>query len=322
MKTIIKYLICSGFFLLAACAKEIEIKTPDFEVTTASATYKKGVPVLFKFKGNPELISVYTGEIGKDYAYKDGRVADVTALNLVLNSSVTTEAGTGSPQTGMFSLLVSTDFNGDYSSFSSVQAAAWTDITSRLTKQEAATTTTITAATPATGIDLTDLRVEGKPLYIAFRHNIKAQSLYGVWRSWRFQAFSFSATSSSGLQVLGNMATTAFRVVQKNPEIASRTTANTSTLTLQHADLTVNPGAAAIPTENWIISQAFRNVNRIDFGPDLAIAIQGGTSSVEKKDYTYTFATAGQYKVYFVAANVSLSDRKEVVRSLDITITD
>jgi len=322
MKTFIKYLICSGMFLLAACAKEIEITTPDFEVSTTSATYKKGTPVLFTFKGNPELIAVYTGEVGKDYAYKDGRITDITALNLVLSSSVTTEAGTGSPQTGMFSLLVSTDFNGDYTSFSSVQAATWTDITNRLTKQEAATTTTITAATPTSGIDLTDLRVEGKPLYIAFRHNIREQSVYGTWRSWRFQAFSFTATGSSGVQVLGNMATTAFRVVQKNPEITSRTIATTTTLTLQHADVAVNPGAAAIPTQNWIISQAFRNVNRIDFGPDLSIAIQGGTSSVEKKDYTYTFAAAGQYKVYFVAANVSLSDRKEVVRSLDITITD
>lgn len=309
-------------FLLSACSKFDELAEPDFEVSTTGTTYKKGVPIEFNFSGNPQFISVYTGEMGKDYAYKDGRMMDVNSLKLSFNSSVTNATGTGTPQTGMFSLLASTDFNGDYTNFSSVEAATWTDITGRLTKQEAATTTTITAATPATGIDITDLRVAGKPLYIAFKYNIREQSLYGLWRAWRFQAFTLTATGASGSQVLGSMTTTAFRVVQKNPEIVSRTTATTATLTLLHADLALNPAAAEIPTQNWIITQAFTNVNKIDFGPDPATAIQGGTSAVEKKSYTYTFTNAGKYKVYFVAANANTKDRKEVVRSLDITITD
>lgn len=309
-------------FLLSACSKFDELTTPDFEVSTTATTYKKGVPIEFNFKGNPQFISVYTGETGKDYAFKDGRVMEVNSLKLSFNSSVTNATGTGTPQTGMFSLMVSTDFNGDYSNFASIAAANWVDVTNRLTKQEAATTTAITAATPADGIDLTDLRVAGKPLYIAFKYNIREQTTYGLWRAWRFQAFSLTAMGNSGSQVLGNMTTTAFRVVQKNPEIVSRTTATTATLTLLHADLALNPAAAEIPTQNWIITQGFTNVNSVDFGPDLATAIQGGTSAVEKKSFSYTFANAGKYKVYFVAANANTKDRKEVVRSLDITITE
>jgi hypothetical protein len=309
-------------FFLSSCSKFYEVVTPDFEVSTASTTYKKGVPIEFTFTGSPQFISVYTGETGKDYAYKNGRVMDVNSLKFSFNSSVTNATGTGTPQTGMFSLMVSTDFNGDYSNFSGIAAASWTDITSRLSKQEAATTTTINAATPAAGIDLTDLRVAGKPLYIAFRYNIREQSIYGLWRAWRFQAFSLTAAGTSGTQILGNMTTTAFRVVQKNPEIVSRTTATTATLTLLHADLTLNPAAAEIPTQNWIITQGFTNVNKVDFGPDLATAIQGGTSAVEKKSFSYAFAQAGNYKVYFVASNANTSDKKEVVRSIDITITE
>lgn len=311
-----------ALFLLSGCTKFDDIAVPDFEVSTTALTFKKGVPVEFSFKGDPQFISVYTGEVGKDYAYKDGRVMDVNSLNLSFNSSVTNGTGTGNPQTGMFSLMVSTDFNGDYTNFSSVQNATWTDITSRLTKQESATTTTITAATPAAGITLTDLRVAGKPFYIAFKYNIREQSVYGLWRAWRFQAFNLTATGASGTQVLGSMTTTAFRVVQKNPELISRTTATTATLTLLHTDLALNPAAAEIPTQNWIITQGFTNVNKIDYGPDLAIPIQGGTSAVEKKSYSYTFANAGDYKVYFVAANASTSDRKEVVRQLNIKIID
>ncbi|MDR6783248.1 hypothetical protein ABIE26_000264 [Pedobacter africanus] len=307
--------------VLSGCSKSDEVAMPDFEVSTTSSTFKKGVPVVFTFRGNPQLISVYTGETGKDYAYKDGRVMDVSSLNLSFNSAVT-NGGTGSPQTGMFTLMVSTDFNGDYSSISSVENATWTDVTSRMSKQEAATTSGISAATPAGGMSLTDLRVAGKPFFIAFKYNIRQQSIYGAWRTWTFQAFNLTATGTAGTQVLGSMTTTAFRVVQKNPEIISRTAATTTVLTLQHADLALTPGAAEIPTQNWVITQGFTNTNKIDYGPDLAIPIQGGTNGADKKNYAYTFANAGNYKVYFVAANASLKDRKEVVRSLDITITD
>lgn len=308
-------------FILLGCSKFDEIALPDFEVSTTSSTFKKGVPVEFTFKGNPQLISIYTGETGKDYAYKDGRIMDVNSLNLSFNSAVT-NGGTGTPQTGMFSIMVSTNFNGDYSNIASVENATWTDVTSRLSKQEAATTGTSSAATPAEGIALTDLRVAGKPFFIAFKYNIRQQSIYGIWKTWTFQAFSLTATGTAGTQVLGSMATTAFRVVQKNPEIISRTGATTTVLTLQHADLALNPAAAEIPTQNWLITQGFTNINQIDYGPDLAIPIQGGTNGVDKKNYAYTFANAGKYKVYFVAANENTKDRKEVVRSLDITITE
>jgi hypothetical protein len=315
----IYYILCLG--LLFACNKDNELSTPDFEVSTTASTYKKDEAVLFSFSGNPQMISVYTGEFGKDYNFREGRTLDVTGLNLVFNSAVANE-GAGTPQTEMFSLLVSGNFNGDYSSFASVQAATWTDVTNRLTKQEAATTATSTLATPAEGIDLSDLRVAGKPLYIAFRYNIRPQSTNGIWRVWTFQGFSLTGNTSSGKQTLGNMTSTAFRVVQKNPEITSRTATSATVLTLRHADLALNPDAAEVATENWIISQAFSNVNRIDFGPDLSTPIQGGTSAVEKKDFSYKFTKAGQYSVYFVAANVSLDGKKETVRKVDLTITE
>jgi predicted heme/steroid binding protein len=318
----IKYKLIAGLFLLASCSEELEITTPEFNVTTEFTTYKKGQPVTFNFTGNPQLISVYTGEVGKDYAFKDGRLMDVSDVKLSFNSSVTDEPGTGTKQSGMFSLLASTNFNGDYSNYSSVQAATWTDITNRLAKQEAATSTTITVATPVGGLDLTDLRVAGKPLYIAFKYNIREQSKYGIWRTWRFQAFQLTGEISSGPQVLGNMTNSAFRVVQKNPEITSRTSATTATLTLMPADAAVFPETKEMPTESWIITRAFNNVNKIDFGPDLTIPIQGGTSAVEKKDFTYTFVAAGTYKVYFIASNANSTGQKDIVKQLTLTITD
>lgn len=316
-----KYILFLGTCLLLACNKDNELSTPNFEVSTTASTYKKGQAVLFSFKGNPQMISVYTGEFGKDYNFREGRTLDVSGLNLAFSSAVANE-GAGTSQTGMFSLQVSSNFNGDYASFANVQAATWTDVTDRLSKQEAATTATSTLATPADGIDLSDLRVAGKPLYIAYKYNIRPQSTNGIWRMWSIQGFSLTGNTSSGKQTLGNMTTTAFRVVRKNPEIISRTATSATVLTLRHADLALDPGPAEIATENWIISQAFSNVNTINFGPDLSIPIQGGTSAVEKKDYSYTFTKAGQYSVYFVAANVNLNGKMETVRKVDLTITE
>lgn len=313
-----KYILFLGTCLLLACNKDNELATPNFEVSTKTSTYKKGAAVLFTFKGNPQLISVYTGESGKDYNYREGRALDVSGINLAFSSAVTND-GAGTSQTGMFSLQVSSNFNGNYASFANVQAATWTDVTDRLSKQEGATTATSTLATPAEGIDLSDLRVAGKPLYIAYRYNIRPQSTNGIWRIWTFQGFSLTGNTSSGKQTLGSIATTAFRVVQKNPEIISRTTTSATVLTLRHAE---DPAAAETATENWIITQAFSNVNRIDFGPDLSIPIQGGTSAVEKKEYSYTFTKAGQYSVYFVAANVNLNGKMETIRKVDLTITE
>lgn len=316
-----KYILLFGTCLLLACNKDNELSPPDFEVSTTAATYKKGEAVVFTFKGDPQMISAYTGEFGKDYNYREGRTLDVSGLNLAFSSAVAND-GAGTPQTGMFSLQVSSNFNGDYSSFANVQAATWTDVTDRLSKQEAATTATSTLATPADGIDLSDLRVAGKPLYIAYKYNIRPQSTNGIWRIWTFQGFSLTGNTSSGKQILGNMTNTAFRVVQKNPEIISRTATSATILTLRHADPALYPAAAETATENWIISQGFSNVNRIDFGPDLSTPIQGGTSAVEKKDFSYTFTKAGQYSVYFVAANVSLNGKMETVRKVDLTITE
>lgn len=304
--------------LFTSCTKDLEIAAPEFDVTTEHSTYKKGEPVVFTFKGDPQQLSFYSGEVGRDYAFKTGRVTDVVDLKLKFNSSVTN--GT---QQGMFSLMVSTEFDGNYSSFfANMEAAKWKDVTYLLTKQEAATTTTINAATPADGIDLTNFRVAGKPMYIAFKYTIRPVSTHGTWRDWRFQAFDFSGTlATGGKQVFGNMTAGTFTVVQKNPEIPSRTTQTTATLTLMHTNLTTTPSAAEVATENWIVSKPFNDIHAIDFGPDVSIPIQGGTT-LPKREYTHTFTEAGNYKVYFIAANTSSSERKEVIKELNITITD
>lgn len=58
-----------------------------------------------------------------------------------------------------------------------------------------------------------------------------------------------------------------------------------------------------------------------DVSLNISIPIQGGTT-LPKREYIYTFIKSGTYKVHFVAANTNVTDKKETVRELTLTITD
>src|SRR5690606_12054896 len=93
--------------------------------------------VRFVLEGNPEAIDFYTGELYRQYEFKDGRVG--TVFNPILSFMVHTPSHTRRDQ---FFVLVSKDFDGDYSSLNSVKSATWQDVTSKMTFPSAASTYT------------------------------------------------------------------------------------------------------------------------------------------------------------------------------------
>ena len=74
----LKHIICiAGLALaLASCEKIEKVEAPVFSVTTEKDTYAAGESVKFFFHGNPDIISCYTGELGNNYDYTDGRIAE------------------------------------------------------------------------------------------------------------------------------------------------------------------------------------------------------------------------------------------------------
>src|SRR5687768_5263832 len=119
--------------LLSACSKDIPL-TPgldQFNVKASSLTYNLGDTVKFSFEGNPDLISFYSGELYKQYEFKEGR--DIELKDAVFSFSTAYPTITGVAQPNQFSVHASTDFNGDYTSYNHIQAATWTDITNKFT---------------------------------------------------------------------------------------------------------------------------------------------------------------------------------------------
>ncbi|MGV3504619.1 MAG: DUF5017 domain-containing protein [Adhaeribacter sp.] len=310
MKLINYYSALFLLVLLTGCDKEIEVLTPEFEVSTPATTYQVGEEVTFQFSGEPDNVSMYTGEVGNDYAFKDGRVLDVTNLKLSFNSHL--QYGS---QKDMFFVMASTDFNGDYSSIDQIRKATWTDITNRFTL---ATTTTYV---PSGAQDISDLAVEGKPLYLAFRYRVRDQDLHGAARTWRLQAVNLSGDTNIGTLTLADLSNGGWRIVDEHPAphvAATRTTVITSQITLTQA--TTSEENKNIDTETWVVSKGL-SAKKIDRGPDRTIPLKGNISA-SLTEYKYAFSKAGNYQVYFIASNNNAYGSKQVVKQVNLTITE
>lgn len=346
------YIMLWSVFFLASC--ETEIETPDFQVRPESTTYQVGEPVRFIIEGNADMISFYSGEATRDYAFREGRTVDVADEGATVQfASAVADGGT---QTDQLTFLASTDFNGNYESLSSVQAATWTDITDRFTY---GTKATFVASTTK---DISDLLVPGSSIYFAFRYVTKPQETNGLARNWQIQSFQLISNKSfNDVKVtITDQAHAGFRIVDQDPENApSRSVITTTRVSLLgnnykdpadpiydpenpiydpenpiydpeshlYQPTTVRP--IFVPydpqspyndphTENWAISKPI-HINEVDLGPDWSTPVKGIANS-KIEEYRYTYTKPGNYTAYFIATNASIEGRKDVIREINITI--
>lgn len=348
--------------LLASCNKDLEVTaTPDFNVTTDATTYKAGQEIVFNFTGNAHIISFYSGETLKDYAFKDGRTIDLKGAGATLEFSSSVQLGTQAKQV---TVLASTDFNGDYSSLDKVKAATWTDITSRFTLGTSATFL-------ATGAkDISDLIVAGKPIYIAFKYVTKPQVVNGIANQWFIQSLAIKSTqtlpnTASATPIaltLADQTSIGFRIVDQNPVNAPALSSVTGTrLTLQGnllktADLPIYDPTNPIydpknpkldpksplydpsfvlqkyvpfdptspyndPTSENWAVSAPISTQSVNLGPDYSTAIKSGIYIAPLLVYRYTYAKAGTFKAVFVGSNNSIKGSKITTKEISFTIT-
>lgn len=345
----------SVLLLLTACSRQLDVDTPDFDVTLKAGTLKAGQAVDFNITGNAHVISFYSGELLKEYDFRTGRKFDVSQGGLTMQFTSSLQVGT---QTNQLTILASSNFDGDYSSVAKLKAATWTDITSRFTLG----TTATFVSSGAAPTDISDLMVPGKPLYIAFRYITKPQAVNGLARQWFFQTFNLRSKTVSfngSPLVIADQNTVGFRIVDELKGLAPALSAVSSTrLTLfgneyLHAGLPrydpANPlldknnpifdpnspqyQAAAVwqppfdpaspyndpLSENWAVSKAI-TPGTVDLGPDWSTAIKNGVAAAPITLYQYTYAKPGTYKAVFVASNNTIDGGKEVVKSISLTI--
>lgn len=291
--------------ILCSCEK-YQLDDPALEVTADKTTIKAGESVTFKFEGSPQMLSFYSGEFLKDYNY----VTSPRALkNCYLSFSSATAAAI--QQTNQLAVLVSADFDGKYA-IDNIKAAHWVDITNRFTLATNAT------VTPSTEVDVLDLAVAGKPLYLAFRYITKPQTEFLAATDWNITAvLAKSKFDDVEVTLMDYGAGSNFSVFSYGNKQAGRSLVNTTTIQFK------GNATAEIKeeyTEDWGVSRAIY-INPNDLGNDKATALKLFREA-KKESYTYTYSKAGTYTATFIAETNNVYGNKKVVRQINITVTN
>lgn len=304
--------ISALILILTACDKSLDLGFPSFNVkdyTVTDTVDTLGNPVkkvTFNFDGNARLISVYPGEIGNDYAYAGGRELEYDAL--LMSFSTTVQYGT---QPNQLSVWVSTDFDGTYTP-EHIQTASWSNITDRFVLSSVIGSTT---PTPSGIQDITDLKVEGKPLYIAFKYVTAPQSVAGTQNTWKIRNFLLTGQSNIGPITLSDQSNAGWLLINDGEIIdpGRSQIESGNVVNLRGNNINTN-----VYTETWAVTKAI-NTSKASLGPDRAIPIKSYTDPVPA-GYSYNYTKPGNYTVVFVASNNTIGHENSVVKTVSVDV--
>lgn len=307
---------------LFACNKGLDVETPSFNVAGFDVTNEldsMGSPVkkvTFKLEGYADVISFFSGETLHDYAYKDGRILKTDGLNMSFEYLASVGAGTD-PKWEQLSVQASSDFNGNMDE-DGINSATWTNITDRFSIPMA---TDINSRT-TTSADISDLAVENKPLYIAFKYVTPPRTISSAYTTWDIFDFNVSQETILGTTTILSQSEAALPLYYAGPNDAdipgrsARTVSTTSRLRFRANILAQHLGETA---EVWAMSPPIVVTKDADLGPDRPISIKTRIDPA-LTTFTYSYSEPGTYKVAFVASNVTTKAEQQTVKELEIVI--
>lgn len=290
------YLLCI-ITAFVSCAKE-KVETPSLEVSTASLTYKAGDTVTFNFTGNPDNITFYSGEPGRNYEFRKRTRAE---NDLQINFKTLVQFGVIYKN---LQLLVSNNFSGKADS-ASVAAATWTDISDR------AVFSTGQDNTPSGTISLKEFsnpKDTAARIYVAFKYTDYKKTLgQNRWVVRTFEANNISPDSVVSSQaVLANAGWQAVDMKNKNFVWSVGSVQLLMPAAPKDAD----------DNEDWVITKGF---DPYSIKPDAGIALKN--ISTVLPFYKYVYTKPGTYKVVFDVSAVRYNGEKRMLKEVTLTIT-
>lgn len=282
-------------FVLISCKKESIVDLDVFKVTMTKTPIKVGDTAFFSIQGNPDFITFYSGERGRNYYYNDRIISENSIPQIIFT---TFGQGLSSQFPNSLALMISTNYTGKSAD---VKSATWTDITRRAILSTG--TTGISSGT----IDLSDFR-KFDSVYIGFRYNT-ATSLTTAQPTWTIQSFNVNNVSLPDSTVY-NTRTIGMLGWQTIDLSNTVNTWQVSSTQLRIA------GAAAnnLPNDDWVIAK----ISLKEVTPDLGIPLKNIAERVNS--YFYNFTKAGTYKVTFLASAKRSDLNESVTQQFDITI--
>lgn len=316
---IISYIIfiCLVSSVHFSCEDQTDnISTPDFEVSVSQQN-KAGENVEFLINGNPDIIYFYSGEDSNDYAYADKD--RIYPLKVEL-SFMTQNAKLGATpwQEQQLSLKVVSDLDLEScatfeDTVNRLNTAPWIDLTDRFTLGPLGVGT----YTESGIADLTEVLEKNVPLRFAFHYNNEPYTTHRP-TIWRVMNFALDESSTIGQNtVLGQTAANWRMIFIGDNWTGSGTNIGSSVITMRG----VNPTTSQNPDgqEVWCISNAVEIGDEINLGKDLAIGLKAA-SDIPLTSYKHIYEKPGTYIATFVAVNVNIHDKKEIIRQVEVVV--
>ena len=284
--------------------------------------------VVFDFKGDPDIITFYSGENGKMYDRRN--MTELPASSLASGISVTfaTQYGTNSGDT--FSVYLSTEYDGlsgDYETDIEMLSGGitWNDITQQCDLPEKANTGGNNGDGSSSVVIPLDDYLDSKSVAIAFLYHTDGN----IRPRWEVRNFSVTSTDletgeSSTLRP-ADIGFSPFHEAEEGANVYNSATNNAEgrwrltymTDPAQDYMMGCHPSKAGVPTRSWLISNPINLKSRT---PDTGEAIKNITVYLDT--YCYTYDKPGLYKATFVMKRVNYRYTDENVRNVYIRVVD
>lgn len=311
MKKSIYVIIAMVFTALTfqSCENLEAVSPPDFTVDF-NPTVKVGEPVVFNIKDAPNFLSFYSGEFTHEYK-NSNRLKAKGEFSLSFETARHYMDG-ASASDNAWSLLASTDYNGSGKA-ADVQAAKWTDISSRVTF---ATNRTYDLTNSGTA-KISEFAGD-KPVYFAIKIKADGKKKDGD-RQGNFRVHSFDvslAVENENYSLpIASLNSPGFKPVNVQGTHPTNSTKDVWVNKTSYYELSADQ--AEYTNEDWLIT------NPVNLGgavaPDRGVPLK--TYSADLKKYEYVYSESGTYKVAFVGNNQTIDGKKETVKEYTVTVS-
>lgn len=346
--------------LFCSCEDAYDVTVPEFEVKLQEGEYYEGDAVRFEITGNADLVSFFSGEVGHDMDYYGcDRYTGVGEL-IATFKSIFYDSTPNAPTTGFGNstmspidengklrarMMVSTDFSGEKGigfyhgltdregySKEAIQAATWIDVSDRFQWGTTVKRSDTDGDTDSGYGNLTDLVVDGRPMYIAFVLNMPAFEGTRDTKRLRFSIFEFrfKAYPEEGnpIEIFTHALKDDFLAAHFGPfpMKGDGVTPNTSRLNIfggARGQIYFNSPAdqpITEPYQMWAISKPI-NVpsEKINIGPDWGLPIKAFHEPT-LTGHSHIYEKAGTYKAVFLATNANSKEQYNITREVTVTI--
>ncbi len=294
MKTKIIFLIFSIAIYFASCDSNVIVE-PTATFTPDSVEFKAGSEITFRYSGDCDYVTFWSGEEGKVFENRHRIEVPVDSAYFQFNN-FTAFGNTAQPRP--ISVFISNSFKGNYSELGIYDiTTSWDTVTPANTPNYSASL----VAVPSGKINIT--KYKDAPFFIAFK--FISDSLSGTARQVRIKDFEINAYTQAGLIKSNILSTFGFKPVNiKGP--------GTWTQTAVQLDIR---GTAQKWEEDWFITKEL-SLNRVP--SDKGIAIKTLTDNIA--DFRYIYTKPGVYNARLEILNSRYGEMKVVYQDFTFTV--